>query len=139
MALWDPPPAPLRSIEVLQSPGARVFAEEWGRESDLGVVAVVNGVDAGACWMRLLPLGTGLGSYDAATPQLGIAMEPEFQHAGYGRKLLCEAMSRAAAAGYRQIALTVHPNNPARFMYQSCGFVQVEVRSNYWLMLASVA
>lgn len=27
IALWDPPPAPLRPSEVLQNPGVRIYAE----------------------------------------------------------------------------------------------------------------
>jgi ribosomal protein S18 acetylase RimI-like enzyme len=139
VALWDPPPAPPRPIEVLHSPGARIYAEGWGRATDIGVVAVVDGRDAGACWMRLLPPGTGLASVGPATPQLGIALEPEYQHKGFGKPLMLEALAAAGRAGHRQVALTVHPDNPARFMYQRCGFVRVEERNNYWLMVASVA
>jgi GNAT superfamily N-acetyltransferase len=139
LALWDPPPAPLRPIEVLQSPGARIYAENWGRASDIGVVTVVDGVDAGACWMRLLPLGTGLASVNPTTPQLGIALEPEYQRKGFGKPLMLEALARAWQAGHRQVALTVHPENPARFMYRSCGFEKVEERNHYWLMVAGVA
>lgn len=139
VALWDPPPAPPRPLEVLQAPGARIYAEAWGQASDVGVVAVVDGLDAGACWMRLLPPGTGLASVDAGTPQLGIALEPPFQRRGFGKPLMLEALSRAAAAGYRQVALTVHPENPARFMYRACGFELVETRNHYWLMLATLA
>ena len=59
VALWDPPAAPLRPVEILQSPAVRIYAEGWGRETDCGVVAVVDGVDAGACWMRVVPLARG--------------------------------------------------------------------------------
>ena len=48
VALWDPPPAPLRPIEILQHPGVRIYAEDWGRAGDVGVVAMVDGVEAGA-------------------------------------------------------------------------------------------
>ena len=41
IALWDPPPAPLRPREVLDHPGVRIYAEDWGREDDVGVVALV--------------------------------------------------------------------------------------------------
>jgi ribosomal protein S18 acetylase RimI-like enzyme len=138
VALWDPPPAGLRPIEVLQGDGVRVYAEGWGRPTDVGVVARVDGLDAGACWMRLLPVGVGFGSVDAVTPQLGIALEPAFQHRGYGRPLLLEALAAARRAGYRRVSLTVHPENPAQFMYERCGFRKVERRNSYHLMVAEV-
>lgn len=139
VALWDPPPAGLRPIEVLQAPGVRIYAEHWGNPTDVGVVAQVNGTDAGACWARLLPVGVGLASVDAHTPQLGIALEPEFQHRGYGRALMLEALRAVALAGYRQVSLTVHPENPAQYLYESCGFRKVERRNTYHLMMGRVA
>ena len=138
VALWDPPPAPLRPIEVLQSEGARIYAENWGRPTDLGIVAQVDGVDAGACWLRLLPPGVGLGSVDAMTPQLGIALEPEFQHKGHGRPLMMATLAAAREAGYRQVSLTVHPLNPAQFLYERCGFRAIDSRRNYLLMVANL-
>ena len=139
VALWDPPPAGLRPVEVLQSPGVRIYAESWGLASDVGVVAHVGDADAGACWMRLLPAGVGLASVDAATPQLGIALEPEFQRKGYGRALLQAALEAARQAGYRQVALTVHPQNPAVVLYERCGFRKVELRNHYHLMVVDLA
>lgn len=136
VALWDPPPAQLRPIEILQVPGVRIYAENWGRESDVGVVAQVDGIDVGACWMRLLPPGVGLGSVDGQTPQLGIALEPEYQRKGYGTLLMRAALDAARAAGYKQISLTVHPQNPALRLYERCGFCKVELRNTYHLMVA---
>ncbi len=137
VALWDPPPAPLRPIEVLQSPPVRIYAESWGKPDDLGVVAQVDGTDVGACWMRTLPVGTGLASVDAATPQLGIALEPGHQRKGIGELLMRETLKRAFAEGIRQVALTVHPQNPARKMYERCGFRAIGLRRGFHLMLAT--
>lgn len=139
IALWDPPPAGLRPVEVLQLPGVRLYAEHWGRASDVGVVARVNGADAGACWMRLMPAGVGLASVDDVTPQLGIALEPAHQHQGHGRPLMLAALAAAREAGYRQVSLTVHPQNPARHLYAQCGFRRIEQRKHYDLMLAKLA
>ena len=138
VALWDPPPAPPRPIEVLQSEGARIYAEDWGRPTDLGLVAQVDGVDAGACWLRLLPPGVGLGSVDAETPQLGIALEPEFQHKGHGLPLMRATLAAAREAGYKRVSLTVHPLNPAQFMYERCGFRAIDARRTYLLMVADL-
>lgn len=139
VALWDPPPAGLRPRDVLQHPGVRIYAEDWGKPTDVGVVAQVKGVDAGACWMRLLPAGVGLGSLDAVTPQLGIALEPPFQHQGHGQPMLQRALQAARQAGYRQVSLTVHPENPARRMYERCGFRTIDFRNTYHLMVVTVA
>jgi len=136
VALWDPPPAGLRPREVLGHPAVRIYAEEWGRPGDLGMVAVVDGHDAGACWMRLLPENVGLAFVDEATPQLGIALMPDFQRRGVGRQLMLQTLAAGWLAGYGQVSLTVHPDNPAVSLYEQCGFVRVEIRNGYDLMLA---
>ena len=136
VALWDPPPAPLRPRAVLEDPRVRIYAEGWGRAGDVGVVAVVDGVDAGACWMRVLPEGVGMGSIDAVTPQLGIALEEPFRGKGIGKRMMLEALSSAWVAGFERVSLTVHPENPARHMYAACGFREREIRSTYHLMVA---
>jgi len=135
IALWDPPPGGLRPREVLQDPAVRVYVENWGQPGDVGVVAVVDGEDIGACWMRLLPPGIGLASVDEFTPQLGIALQPEHQMRGHGTKLLHAAIRAAQLAGYRQVSLTVHPENPAIVLYERCGFRKHGVRNNYTLMI----
>lgn len=138
IALWDPPPAGPRPIEVLDNPAVRIYAKGWGRPGDVGVVAVIDGEDAGACWMRLLPRDVGLAYVDERTPQLGIALEPRFQHKGYGEKLMRAALDAAKAAGYAQVSLTVHPQNPAIALYGRCGFRKVGLRNTYHLMVASL-
>ncbi|HEY5897276.1 MAG TPA: GNAT family N-acetyltransferase [Burkholderiales bacterium] len=138
VSLWDPPPAGLRPRAVLEHPAVRIYAEEWGRATDLGRVAVVDGIDAGACWMRLMPEGVGLASIDDATPQLGIALLPQFQRKGYGRRLMQAALAAARAAGYARVSLTVHPQNPAVRLYESCGFEKRGVRNTYHLMVAAL-
>ena len=136
IALWDPPPAPLRPREVLDDPGVRIYADDWGRPGDIGLVAVRNGADAGACWMRVLPEGVGLASVDAFTPQLGIGLWPAFQRQGIGQLLMQASLDAAWRAGHAQVALTVHPENPARRMYAACGFEEAGLRGSYHLMLA---
>lgn len=137
IALWDPPPAGLRPREVLNNPGVRIYAEEWGRTGDLGAVAVVDGQDAGACWMRVFPKGVGFASVDDKTPQLGIALQAAFQRQGIGTRLLRETLAEARRVGHSQVALTVHPENPAVSMYERCGFRRVEIRQGYHLMIAT--
>jgi RimJ/RimL family protein N-acetyltransferase len=116
VALWDPPPAPLRPRAILEHPDVRIYAEDWGRrEGDVGIAAEVDGRVAGACWMRLVAHGKGLAWIDDETPQLGIALLPR------GR--------------FRRVSLTVHPENPAQRLYRRCGFEPVGVRRTYLLMV----
>ena len=139
VALWDPPPAPLRPLEVLMNPGVRIYAEQWGRSTDVGIVAMVDDADIGACWLRLLPEGVGLGYVDANTPQLGIALDLSFQHKGFGQPLMLEGLAAARRACYKQVSLTVHPENRAQYMYEKCGFKKVGSRNGYHLMVANMA
>ena len=139
VALWDPPPAPLRPREVLKHPGVSIYAEGWGREGDVGVVGELDGKPIGACWMRLIRGGIGLGYVDDETPQLGIALEPAYQRRGFGRRLMRAALQAARDYGYRQVSLTVHPENPAIALYESCGFEKRAIRNTYHLMVARLA
>ena len=141
VSLWNPPPAPLRPREVLLDPKVRIYAENWGRPGDLGVVGELDGEVApiGACWMRVMPPDIGLAYVDAETPQLGIALFSRFRQQGHGRRLMQAALAAARAAGRRQVALTVHPQNPAIALYESCGFEKVGLRNTYHLMVARLA
>jgi ribosomal protein S18 acetylase RimI-like enzyme len=140
VALWDPPPAPLRPKSVLDSPQVRIYAENWGRVGDVGVVLELadEAAPIGVCWLRLIPDRQGLAHVDDATPQLGIALFHCFQGKGYGHSLLRAALDAARAAGYSQVALTVHPDNPAIGMYERCGFHKREIRNSYHLMVVEL-
>jgi ribosomal protein S18 acetylase RimI-like enzyme len=53
---------------------------------------------------------------------------------------MLEALAAARRAGYRQVSLTVHPQNPAQRLYERCGFRKVARRGNdYHLMVAPLA
>lgn len=140
VALWDPPPAPLRPRSVLDHPDVRIYAEHWGqRDGDIGVAGVVpeSVTPIGAAWMRLITGGRGLAYIDDHTPQLGIALLPPYQRKGYGEQLMRAALI-AAADRYRQVALSVHPENPAIALYRKCGFVEVDVRLTYRIMVCEL-
>jgi GrpB-like predicted nucleotidyltransferase (UPF0157 family) len=87
----------------------------------------------------VLPDGIGLAFVDGETPQLGIAVLPEYQHRGFGRALMIAALAAAREQRFLQVSLTVHPQNPAIRMYEQCGFVQREIRNTYRMMIASLA
>ncbi|GGC84531.1 GNAT family N-acetyltransferase [Undibacterium terreum] len=136
VSLWDPPPAPMRPREVLDLPGVAIYAAGWGRPTDVGVVAIDGEIVMGACWSRLLQ--TGLGFVNEETPQLGIALFPEYQRKGWGTALMMHQLE-SLRGRFPAVALTVHPQNQARLLYEKCGFVvQREVARGYLLMLAKL-
>ena len=130
LASWDTP---------REHPETRVHAQDWGRSTDLGLVAVVEGIDVGACWMRVLPPGVGLAFVDAVTPQLAMAVEPGQRRKGYGKALLLRTLEEARERGYSQVSLTVRPLNPAIALYEACGFSKLGERNSYHLMLAKTS
>jgi RimJ/RimL family protein N-acetyltransferase len=72
--------------------------------------------------MRLVPDRQGLACIDDETPQFGIAPQPVFQHRSIGKPMMKAALSAAWQHGYRKVSLTVHPDNPVRFICEACGF-----------------
>lgn len=136
VSLWDPPPAGLRPREVLDIPGVAIYAAEWGKPTDVGVLAVDGDTVMGACWSRLLT--TGLAHVNDETPQLGIALFPAYQRKGLGTALMMHQLD-SLRGRFPAVALTVHPQNQARLLYEKCGFaVQREVARGYLLMLAKL-
>jgi hypothetical protein len=58
---------------------------------------------------------------------------------GLGEPLMRAALQAARERGVRQVALTVHPQNPAVGLYERCGFVKQGLRGSYHLMVAPLA
>jgi ribosomal protein S18 acetylase RimI-like enzyme len=137
VALWDPPPAPLRPRAVLDLPDVRIYAEQWGAPDDVGVVGEHDGQPVGAAWMRLID-GRGLAYVDVRTPQLGIAVFAPYRGRGYGERLLAAALAAARAHGFGRVSLTVHPDNPAIALYERWGFRKAGLRRTYHLMINSL-
>lgn len=57
---------------------------------------------------------------------------------GFGRPLMLEALEAARRAGYRKVSLTVHSENPARHLYERCGFREIDRRNTYRQMVAQL-
>ena len=62
-----------------------------------------------------------------------IAVDPEFQGMGFGRRLLTEALKTAKLSGANRVTLEVRVSNArARHLYETAGFTVDAVRKNYY-------
>ncbi len=109
------------------------YVQGWGqRPGDLGLIGVheepgllTGGLPAGAAWLRLFPANDpGYGFFNASTPELSIAILPEYRGQGLGT-LLIEALITAARGKFAAISLSVSPDNPAARLYRRLGFAEV--------------
>jgi len=106
-------------VSAYTNPALRGYVEEWkDRPGDSGFVAVTaDGRAVGAAWLRVIPNNPLYQFVEPGTPELAIAVMPEFLGGGVGTLLL------------RQL-LSVRASNPARRLYERLGFVAVASITN---------
>jgi ribosomal protein S18 acetylase RimI-like enzyme len=127
LALFVPPGQPPLPRDLVDRPELARYVRGWGREHDCGVVAVEDSrrQAIGAAWLRLWEEhDQGYGYVDAATPELSMAMLPEYRGQGVGTRLLHELL-RVADERYAAVSLSVSEENPALRLYRRSGFVVV--------------
>jgi HAD superfamily hydrolase (TIGR01509 family) len=131
----------LEAMLALASPGAPAWVPDryvtgFGQPGDGGAVAEqVGGGPVGAAWFRTFdPNRPGYGFVAADVPEMSLAVAPEHRRRGLGRDLLDYALRQAAAAGYRELSLSVQPDNPARLLYERVGFRRVGESGGSWTM-----
>lgn len=109
---------------VLSDPLIARYVDGWGRDGDFGLIAEQNRNPVGAIWIRVFSESNrGFGWVDDSTPELSMAVEPRCRGQGIGTKLLHALLSRLS--DWRQISLSVSPNNPVARLYRRSGFTQI--------------
>jgi GNAT superfamily N-acetyltransferase len=118
----ESPPAPT----IVAQPELKRYVSSWGRQGDDGLIAVAgDGYPIGAAWVRLWSEDDrGYGFVDIETPELSVAVRPEFRGGGLGTRLL-EELLRRADENYDSVSLSVSILNPAVGLYARLGFITV--------------
>lgn len=127
----------LPSRDVLQTPDLAKYVQDWGRTNDRAFIAMNAQVPIGAAWYRLFTADNkGYGYVDDNTPEIAIALLPDYRNKGVGKSLLIYLLEQAKADGYQQISLSCDPTNDnALHLYQKLGFEQVGIHIiQNWIM-----
>lgn len=136
LAVFVPPGAPPLPPETVHQPMLARYVAHWGRQHDSGLLAIEpsQGRDVGAAWLCLWPeCEVGYGFVDGETPELGMAVRPEYRQRGIGtallRRLLAEVDTR-----YGAVSLSVSQANPAVRLYERLGFEGVACQEGFMTM-----
>ena len=108
-----------------QNPDLEKYVNGWGRETDVGCIALEphSNQPVGAAWIRLLIANEKTTSYvDDVTPELAIAVLPEYLGCGVGT-LMLQHLLEAAKQRYPRVVLSVRATNPAKRLYERMGFL----------------
>ena len=125
--------------EVTRRPELARYVEDWGKVGDLALIATDTdrGLSVGAVWLRLLKgEAGGYGYVDDRTPELGIAVLPDYRGQGVGRGLLGHLFRNATT--YAAISLSVSKGNPAINLYQKLEFRSVHEDDTSVIMLKNL-
>lgn len=130
------------SEKLLAEPELRHYLADWGREGDLAVIAQDDreGCRVGAAWYRLFPSSDpGYGFVDDATPDIVIAVSPDWRGIGVGGALLRALIEAARSNGFEALSLSVQKNNKAAVaLYEKNGFFGLEDNRDDWVMKADL-
>ena len=129
-AIYVPPGSSTPPREMVHQPELSRYVQDWGQPTDLGFLAVEvrTHKPVGAAWLRLLTgENKGYGYTGVGTPELSIAVLPEYRRRGIGFRLL-KALLHTAEALFPAVSLSVSPENPAVALYRRLGFEVVSER-----------
>jgi ribosomal protein S18 acetylase RimI-like enzyme len=119
-ALLDSKDEPM--VAVRSNPILAGYVEGWGRVGDMGVIAEYESKPVGAAWCRLFPKDSnGWGWIDESTPEISVAVLPEFRQMGIGTALLTRLLEIACEKN-KMLSLAVRSTNPALRLYLRLGF-----------------
>jgi ribosomal protein S18 acetylase RimI-like enzyme len=133
---WDPSWQRPEMKEFLRQPPFCELLMDWGQRSgDTALIAERTATSVGAAWYRYWSDEHHFYGYvDPETPELGIAVQVDRRSHGIGRSLLCALINTARQEGIPKLSLSVNPNNFARQLYESEGFIKVGEFETSWTM-----
>jgi [ribosomal protein S18]-alanine N-acetyltransferase len=131
-AIFIPVGTPKLDKSIIFIPELHPYIKDFGKVSDLCLVAELEGKLVGAIWTRLFK---GYGFIDETTPELSMAMDADFRGKGIGSEMLDALLLKLQKLNYEQVSLSVDKRNFAYKLYQKKGFQVHEVQGDSVLMV----
>ena len=121
---------------VIRDKSLSKYIENWGKDKyDIALVAVMDSRLMGAIWGRLLTgENKGFGFIDDNTPELSMAVKPEYRNKGIGTDMIKAIASEYKSIGVSQLSLSVDKANDASRLYKRLGCEIVEETQTSWTM-----
>ena len=113
--------------EIIYQSGIFKYIKDFGKFSDLCLVAEVDAELVGAVWTRLFSESNkGYGFVDDNTPELSIAVLPNFRNKGIGGSLMNKMFVELRIRNIARVSLSVDIRNRAYKKYIELDFKEVE-------------
>ena len=108
--------------------------------TDMGLVAEMDSEPVGMLWTRLFSAeAPGYGYVDDHTPEVSMAIRPEWQGQGIGKALMVQALKVLGERGHERVSLSVSKaNERAVGLYRSMGFSLVSENHEDYVMVKDV-
>jgi GNAT superfamily N-acetyltransferase len=114
----------------------RHYFEVQFDRGDFGWIAEDESVPVGAAWAQFLPRDdAGYGFVDERIPEVSLWVSADHRRMGIGRALLRRLQATASARHVAVLSLSVEPDNHARQLYLSEGFIPVPGREEDGVMV----
>ena len=122
--------------EIIQIPELFCYIKDFGKDSDLCLVAEYQCDLIGAVWTRIYSgYEKGFGFVDSNTPELSMSVAEKYRKQGIGTNLLTKMIEKLIQRGYEQVSLSVDLENYAFKLYRKLGFDVVQSDDKSAIML----
>ena len=121
---------------IIFQPELYHYVEDFGNIHDLGFVIESDKNLIDVIWTRLFRENQkGYDFLDNETPELSMAINPEFRNQGFGTQLLEKMFEKLQKSGYKKVSLSVDKRNFAYQLYQKFGFQEHQIERNTVVMV----
>ncbi|MBN1181006.1 MAG: GNAT family N-acetyltransferase [Bacteroidales bacterium] len=133
-AIFIPPGVEPYDRSIIDLPEISKYIDDWGREGDFGLI-LFDENPIGAIWGRLFTESNkGYGFVNEQTPEISMAIFPDYRNRGYGTQLLKKFFQVAKDIGYKSLSLSADRRNKAVGLYKRVGFTVVDEPGDDYIM-----